>query len=405
MKESIILYVLMGMKQITLSVFAVLLFATPIAAVEAKYRAEVAAWVPWFGGEEAVERATAEMSSLDTVYPFVFEVTADGSLRNRADFTDDHWEDLFAEAEDERVDVIPTIAWFEAAEMHAVLSDTKQRRAHIKEIVTMVEDNDFAGVDIDYEGKWARTIDDFSTFLKELERALGREDLVCTLEARTPPEDLYRTVPSPLEYANDYDAINRYCDRVQIMAYDQQRADLTLNDQRRGVPYAPVADEDWVEKVIELALEDIDEDKLMLGIPTYGRAWDVTVASEWYRDYDNVAALNHERIEELVDIYDATVGRTAGGEAVISYFPETSPWAFLNGFKGMPKDTPKGFERAALALALATALDIEIPVRVVIWSDDEAVEGKLDIAEKYDLEGVSLFSVNGKEDREIWRLF
>ena len=49
---------------------------------------------------------------------------------------------------------------------------------------------------------------------------------------------------------------------------------------------------------------NIDEDKIMLGIPTYGRAWDVTVAPEWYRDYKRVAALNYERILELSDIYN-----------------------------------------------------------------------------------------------------
>ena len=392
-----------GQKIVLLTILFLLL--VPISAAEAKYRGEIAGWVPWFGGEVAAEHAEDKVQEFDTLYAFTVEVNPDGSLENQVDFDRGAWENLLEEADDERVDVIPTIAWFEPAEIHAVLSDRRAREDHIEEIVDLVEEYDFAGVDIDYERKWARTIDHFSTFLKELERELGRKDLVCTLEARTPPEDLYREVPDPLEYANDYRRIDRYCDRVQIMAYDQQRADLTLNNARRGVPYAPVADEDWVEKVIELALEDIDEDKLMLGIPTYGRAWDVTVASEWYRDYENVAALNHDRIEELIDIYDASVGRTAGGEAVISYFPNTGPWAFLNGFDGMPKDTPEGFERAALALALATALDIEIPVRVVIWSDAEAVEGKLDIAEDFDLEGVAIFSVNGREDQKIWRLF
>lgn len=374
-------------------------------AAEARYKGEVAGWVPWFGGEAAIEDAIDHLDELDTIYPFTFEVLNDGSLRNLADFESDEWEDLFDEAQDERVAIIPTITWFEPAALHFTLADRDQREDHIAAIVDMVDEYDFDGVDIDYEGKWEKTRPYFSQFLKELEDELGRDDLVCTIEARTPPEDLYRAgeVPEDIVYADDYRKIDRYCDRVQIMAYDQQRAVLSLNNERRGLPYSPVSDEAWVEMVLDETLEDIDEDKVMLGIPTYGRAWDVTVASEWYRDYDNVAALNHDRIEELVDIYDARVGRTVGGEAVITYFPEDSPWAFLNDFNF--KGGTKGYERAELALALATALDVEIPVRMVVWSDATAMAGKLEIADDYDLEGVSFFSINGKEDQDIWDEF
>lgn len=365
---------------------------------------DVGVWIPWWTEEAGVESALDNIRDIDIIYPFVFEVNSDGSLKNRVNFKDNHWEELFDEADDERVDVIPTIAWFDGQAIHNVLSDKKKRKSHIDEIVKMVKKYRFDGVNIDYESKLGETIDYYSDFLEELEDALGRKDLTCTIEARTPPDSRWKEVPEVIQYANDYREMNKHCDWVEIMAYDQQRADLKLNEERRGVPYMPVADTDWVEKVIKLALEDIDEDKIMLGVATYGRAWDVTVAPEWYRDYKQVSAINHTRILEVAEKYNSPIGRTEGGEAVISYFPEDSPWKIFNALP-TPKGTPKGFEAAAKALMVATYANIEIPVRVIIWSDAEAIDEKIDLVDKYDLRGVAVFKVDGEEDSKMWKLF
>lgn len=375
-----------------------------VPAVAQGANQEVGVWIPWWTEVAGAESALDNIRDIDIIYPFVFEVNSDGSLENKVDFKDDHWDDLFDEADDRRVDIIPTIAWFDGQAIHDVLSDRDSRDEHVDEIVAMVKKYRFDGVNIDYESKLSETIDDYSLFLKELEKALGTRDLTCTIEARTPPDSLWKNPPKVIDYANDYSEMNKHCDWVEIMAYDQQRADLKLNDERRGVPYMPVADTDWVEKVIKLAIKDIDKDKIMLGVATYGRAWDITVASEWYKDYKRVASLNHPRILELTEKYDSPIGRTDGGEAVISYFPEDSPWKVLNALP-TPKDTPKGFEAAAKALMVATYADIEIPVRFITWSDAHAIEEKMDLVDKYDLKGTAVFKVDGEEDEEMWKLF
>jgi spore germination protein YaaH len=375
-----------------------------LPAIAHGFSEEVGVWVPWWTEEAGAKSALKNIKKIDVIYPFVFEVKSDGTLNNRVDFSDDHWEKLLKKADKERVKVIPTIAWFDGDQIHAVLSDKKKRTAQVEQIVEMVEKNDFDGVNIDYEAKLGETIDYYSTFLKELDQALGRLDLTCTIEARTPPESRWKVVPKELNYANDYKAINKYCDWVEIMAYDQQRADLKLNDERKGVPYMPVADIDWVDKVLDLAIEDIDEDKIMLGVATYGRAWDITVAPDWYKDYKQVSAINHSRIIEVSKKYKSPIGTTKGGEAVISYFPEDSPWKVFNALPA-PAGTPKGYEAAAKALMVATYANVEVPVRFITWSDAKAVEKKLDLVKKYNLKGVAVFKVDGEEDSGIWKLF
>ena len=379
-----------------------------ISAVPASaYAMETATWIPWFGannGLDGVKSATKNIKKIDTVYLFTVEGNSDGTLRQRVDFSDKNWQKFIKIARDNKVEVIPTVAWFDGDQIQAILSDDTTRAAHVAEIVKMVNENNFDGVDIDYEQKNKESKDDFSAFIVDLKKALGTKILSCTLEARTPPDSLYKVIPEKIEYSNDYAVINKNCDRVPVMAYDQQRADLKLNDTRKGLPYEPVADKDWVKKVVELAIKDIDKDKILLGVPTYGRAWDVTVAPEWYRDYTRVASLNYPRVLYLSKKYKSKIGRTAGGEAVISYFPEDSEYKKLIKSTKVPKGTPKGYEAAAQALAYATKNNIEVQVRFVTWSDALAIKDKMDLAAKYKLRGTAIFKVDGEEDPKLWKL-
>ena len=362
---------------------------------------EVAGWVPYWNDSNGIKDAKKHIDSIDVIYPFSYEAQSDGTIKDMANMESTEWERFIKTAKKEDVEIIPSILWNDGGAIHANLSYKSLRTKHINEIVDLVEDNDFDGIDIDYESKLSTTKDHFSDFLKELNRKLDDKILTCTVEARTPPESLYKNVPAVLEYANDYEAMNKYCDRVEIMAYDQQRADLKLNEEKAGEPYMPVSDVDWVEKVVKLALQDFDEDKVVLGIPTYGYHYDVTVAPNWYKDYKRVGALNVPDLLDIADQYDVTPGRNKAGEMSFTYFPDSSPYRVLKALP-VPEGTRKGHEAAAQALLFANLSGANAVVRYASYSDAGAMEDKIELAKEYGLRGIALFKIDGEEDQDVW---
>ena len=103
----------------------------PSLAEAATATPKVAGWIPYWSAEAGVKSATKNLNKLDTVYPFAFEVDARGFVVAKTDFKDSYWKTFLAKARKEKVEVIPTIAWFDGEQIHEMLSDDKKRAAHI----------------------------------------------------------------------------------------------------------------------------------------------------------------------------------------------------------------------------------------------------------------------------------
>lgn len=359
---------------------------------------EVSGWIPYWKVSEGTRDARENLDALDIIHPFAYSVQPDGKLKDLAGLGKYSWTRLFREARADGVLVVPTVMWSDTTSIQTILADPVARAAHVKRIAAMVKSGKYDGVDIDYEGKKAETKDAYSAFLGELKEALGGKLLSCTIEARTPPASLYAPgkVPAVMNYANDYAKINQYCDRVNIMAYDQQRADLTLNAARVGSPYYPVADIDWVRKVVTLATKDIAADKIVLSVPTYGRELTLTVAPDWYKSYAQLWSVSKEYALDTAKDYKVTPTRNAAGELSFTYVPEDSE------FDGL-FDT--GTNAAASALAYANKTGKTVAVNLVWWSDAQAIAQKVALAKELGLRGISLFKIDGGEDMDIWDLF
>lgn len=363
---------------------------------------EIGAWIPYWRVVEGTEDAMKNLDTLTMVNPFSYGVNYDGSLNDLAKLeTNGAWEDLEDKADDEDVSFIPTIMWNDGQNIHRILSDRNLRENHIETIDRMVTKNRYDGVVIDYEAKLSDTRESFSEFLEELKDELGsKKELICAVEARTPPESLYRAIPPNLEYANDYKEIGEHCDKVILMTYDQTRADWQLNGIKSGSPYIPIADSDWVKKVAELAMKDIPKEKIILGVPTYGFEYEVTVSPNWFQSYRKLWSISDPYAKSVAAMMKIEPFRNKAGELSFSYAGSGTPAAVST--YSAPANTAPGDVLAQKALAYANATGKTITFNLEWWSDAEAIMDKVDLAKELDLAGVALFRIDANEDPEIW---
>ena len=354
-------------KKIIILILTLLALAPSAQAAEL----EVSGWIPYWSASTGIRDARRHLADLTEINPFVYSLQPSGEIRDLGNLSARTWKNLFTAARKQDVEIVPTIMSSSGQAVHALLSDPARRAHHVADIVKLVKDGKFDGVDLDYEGKLAATRPFFSLFLLELKMALGNKLLSCTIEARTPPDSLYRTVPATLEYANDFPTIAAVCDRVKIMTYDQQRADWKLNTANSDEPYIPVADPAWVEKVIALTIKTIPANKIMLGIATYGHEYEVTETPDGTRRYVRMRAINAPAAARLAKKERVKTYRAASGEIAFRY------------------------DDVVLIPGTET-------YRYITWSDGAAINDKIELAKKYQLAGVAFFKIDGDQDDELW---
>ena len=130
---------------------------------------------------------------------------------------------------------------------------SSERRELIADL--LAASKDFDGLQIDFEYVPARDGERFLSFLRELRAGLGNKAFTIALPARTRKiaDDVY-----------DYEKIKPIVDRILVMAYDEHWS---------GSKAGPVSSLPWGRRVAEYSVQAIGSEKLIMGLPFYGRAW------------------------------------------------------------------------------------------------------------------------------------
>ena len=143
----------------------------------------------------------------------------------------------------------------------ALLTNEEAQERLISELISVMEEKGYEGLDIDFEYIEPAQKDAYAAFVRRTTNALNERgfSVLVALAPKTSAEQ-----PGLLYEAHDYRALSEAANGVLLMTYEW------------GYTYGPpqaVAPLDKVRAVVDYALTEIPAEKILLGVPNYGYDW------------------------------------------------------------------------------------------------------------------------------------
>ena len=165
-----------------------------------------------------------------------------------------------------------------------IMNSYENRKELIEQIVDACVEYDLDGINIDFENMKQEDIDLYSRFIIELTPRLNEIGMVVSVDVTAPDGG------ETWSMCFDRNVIGDVADYIVFMAYDQNGISSTTPGTTAGY--------NWIELnlVKFLQTEEIDSDKLILGIPFYTRLWTEDADGNLVRN----STVNMENIEEVL---------------------------------------------------------------------------------------------------------
>lgn len=143
-----------------------------------------------------------------------------------------------------------------------ILNDYEKRETMIENLMDLVEEYNLDGVNVDFENMNESDKDVYSRFLIELAPRLKKIGKTLSVDVTAPDGS------ETWALCFDRNTIANVADYIVFMAYDQ----YGTNSNKAGT----TAGYNWVEANVKkfLGQEDVDPEKIILGIPLYMRLWE-----------------------------------------------------------------------------------------------------------------------------------
>ena len=228
----------------------------------------VSAWLPYWKIDAGLASFTQNADRFTDVTTFFHEVNGpDAQLADRAD--DEEVQRVIGSAHERGVFALAAVVdATDPGVMAAILKDPATRAAHISELLALVDEQGYDGIDIDYEqfafadgrSTWAATRPAWVAFIAELAAELHGRGKLLTVAA--PAQFDADNDDSSGFWVYDWPSIAPHVDQLRVMTYDYSTA----------TP-GPISPMPWVEQAATFGLSVVGPERLRIGVPTYGRDW------------------------------------------------------------------------------------------------------------------------------------
>lgn len=309
----------------------------------------------YFGNTKSyISQIDKTQGNLSLVSPSYFDINADGSLK----ITTQYDSTFVKEMHSRGMKVVPFLSnHWDRNVGRAALNNREKLTTQIADFIIK---NNLDGIQVDIENTTEIDRDAYTDLVRLLREKLPSDKEVSVAVAANP-----NGWTKGWHGTYDYKELAKYSSYLMVMAYDESY---------EGSKEGPVASYGWVENSIQYALKQgISPDKIVLGIPFYGRYWKEGEAT-------GGTGISNVRVDELLSRYGGTV-----------VFDEAtkSPKATITIKQGDPVTTIAGKTLT--------------PGTYKIWYENsDSIAAKFELIHKYNLKGSGSWSL-GQESTSIWQ--
>lgn len=295
-------------------------------------------------------------NSLNEISPNYFNIDQSGTLSLTSALNKKFVEDMHKRG----VRVVPFISnhWDRSAGQAAL----NNRKKLVSDVAEIINTYDLDGINVDIENVTEKEREMYTDFVRLLRETLPEDKIIAVSVAANPIGYITGWYGS-----YDYTGLAKYSDYLMFMSYDEH--------YQNGKP-GPVSSLSFSRKTIENALKKVPKDKIVLGIPFYGRIWKNN------SDDFQGNGVSIKQIEELIKTY----------KGVVSFDDKSkSPYAVITISE---KDSKPKVYGDTLTTGTYT-----------IWfENEESIKRKLELVQQFDIKGTGSWSL-GDEEKNTWNYY